>query len=89
MASNTKWLFAICLFGLAVKINRVATSQEVMKKLTLGFAKALDQCKTEVRVSAIFRKRHFFFISILEFVINRIMINKLKDTEYDLSIVSK
>lgn len=49
MTSNTKWrLIAFCIFGSTLKVNRVDASQEVMKKLTLGFSKALDQCKTEV-----------------------------------------
>ncbi|XP_047536248.1 general odorant-binding protein 1-like [Vanessa atalanta] len=47
MAWNTKWrlTFFVCLL---YQVYYVSSSQEVMKKLTTGFAKALDQCKEEL-----------------------------------------
>lgn len=47
MAANTKWR-AVLLICAAISLKEVTGSQEVMKKLTGGFAKVLESCKNEV-----------------------------------------
>ncbi|CAG4989301.1 unnamed protein product [Colias eurytheme] len=49
MASRTRWrLLAVC--AVCLQILEVQSSQEIMKKLTTGFAKALDECKKELNL---------------------------------------
>ncbi|XP_072942524.1 general odorant-binding protein 1-like [Epargyreus clarus] len=51
MAANTKWrLVAICVVSLAFNVDIAISSQEIMKKLTTGFSKVLDQCKQELNL---------------------------------------
>ncbi|XP_075981505.1 general odorant-binding protein 1-like [Anticarsia gemmatalis] len=49
MASSTKWQ-VIAIVCAAISMQGVMTSQELMTKLTGGFAKVMDTCKTELRV---------------------------------------
>ncbi|XP_063374913.1 general odorant-binding protein 1-like [Cydia amplana] len=50
MAAATKWWTLVAAFILSLCVNRATPSAEIMKKLTTGFATALDKCKTELNV---------------------------------------
>nr|AEO91540.1 pheromone binding protein 2 [Leguminivora glycinivorella] len=49
MAAATKWR-TLVFFVLLFCVNKVRPSAEIMKKLTTGFAMALDKCKTELGI---------------------------------------
>ncbi|XP_049877435.1 general odorant-binding protein 1-like [Pectinophora gossypiella] len=50
MAASSKWrLVSICVIALTLQVDRVKSSAEIMKKMTLGFSKALEQCKQEMK----------------------------------------
>nr|ALT31680.1 pheromone-binding protein 5 [Cnaphalocrocis medinalis] len=52
MDGNVKWrLAAILVLILAANVDRVKSSQEVMKKMSTTFFKLLDECKKELSVS--------------------------------------
>nr|AAF06143.1 pheromone binding protein [Yponomeuta cagnagella] len=51
MALLTRWrMLALIAACLAVRLDWAMASQDIMKKLTVGFSKALDQCKTELAI---------------------------------------
>nr|AXF48749.1 odorant-binding protein PBP2 [Lobesia botrana] len=49
MAADAKWriAFALCL---ALCVNRVTPSSDMVKGFTTGFAQALDKCKAELNI---------------------------------------
>nr|AKA27976.1 pheromone binding protein 2 [Atrijuglans hetaohei] len=49
MAASSKWRVMMVAVLLST-MTQVLGSQEIMKKLTLGFSKALDQCKKEMNI---------------------------------------
>nr|AHZ89398.1 pheromone-binding protein 2 [Grapholita molesta] len=50
MAASGRWRMLLAVFVLSVCVNRVTPSADIMKKLTTGFATALDKCKNELNV---------------------------------------
>lgn len=51
MADTMKWrVFMVCVLALVLKVEKVTSSQEILKKMTIGFSKVLEQCKNEVRI---------------------------------------
>ncbi|CAH0724113.1 unnamed protein product, partial [Brenthis ino] len=46
-----KWRLLTALVCVLVQAHRASSSQEVMHKLTKGFAKAFDECKQELNLS--------------------------------------
>lgn len=52
MADTMKWrLLIVCVLGLALKIEKVTSSKDILKKMTIGFSKVLEDCKNEVRIN--------------------------------------
>ncbi|CAK1550282.1 unnamed protein product [Leptosia nina] len=49
MAAKTKWRY-LALWVCVLQCSQVMASQEVMKQLTTGFTKAMEECKKELNL---------------------------------------